>query len=127
MPEDKAVTFKSKLEAEVAAAEAQAPSDIIKVAVCDAARSIWKYLENNERFKDYEKIVDYWHTVEHLSLAAEALFGKDTDEAKQWYDLYAGKLLDEEDGAQRVINSIDYFSKNRWLSPPAGVVPHLRC
>ncbi len=117
MPEEQAVTFKGKFEQELSAAEARLAPDIVKVLVCDGARSIWKYAENNERFDGYEKLVDYWHTLEHLSLAAEALFDKSTKEANAWYDRYADKLLDEDDGAVRVLRSMDYHAQTQRLSP----------
>lgn len=115
MPEEHAPAFKEKFEAELSAAEAQLAPDIVKVLICDGARSIWKYAEN-KRFNGYEKLVDYWHTLEHLSLAAEALFDKGTKEAKAWYDRYADKLLDEDDGAARVLRSMDYHAKALRLS-----------
>ena len=115
MPEERALTFKGKFEAELDAAQAQVPSNVTKVLVCDAARSIWNYVEHNERFDDFEKIIDYWHAVEHLSLAAEALFGKGADAAQAWYNDYADKLLEQDDGAQRVLHSIGYYAKTRAL------------
>jgi len=36
---------------------------------------LWNYAEYNERIDDYEKLVDFYHTEEHLAKAAEALFG----------------------------------------------------
>lgn len=115
MPEDCAVTFKSKFEAELDAAEIMCPATVKKIMLCDGARAIWKYLEGNERFDDYEKLIDFFHSVEHLSLAAEALFGKGTDEADAWYGQYAKKLLEEDKGAQSILNSIDYHAKVRKL------------
>jgi hypothetical protein len=117
MPEEQAVTFKARFEQELFAAEAQLAPDTVKVLICDGARSLWKYAKNNRRLDGYEKLVDYWHTLEHLSLAAEALFGKSTKEAKDWYDRYADKLLDEDDGATRVLRSMDYHARTLRLSP----------
>jgi len=51
-----------------------------------------------------------------LSLAAEALFGKGTDEASAWYAKYLKKMKEEERGAQRVLDSMDYYGKTRKLS-----------
>jgi hypothetical protein len=116
MPEEHALTFKQKFEAELAAAEQHAPPEVAKVLVCDGARAIWNYIEHNERFDDYEKIIDYWHAVEHLSLAAEALFGKGSDRAKAWYNKYAKKLKEEDLGARSVLNSMDYYEATRALS-----------
>lgn len=116
MPEEHALSFKQKFEAELAAAEQQLPPDITKVLICDGARSIWNYIEQNECFDAYEKIIDYWHSVEHLSLAAEALFGKGSDQAKVWYAKYAKKLKEEDLGARSVLNSMDYYEAALGLS-----------
>jgi hypothetical protein len=115
MPEEGATTFKEKFEAELAADLECCPEDVKKVLLCDAARPIWKYAEDNELFDDFEKLIDYWHAVEHLSLAAEALFGKGTDEAKTWYGKYAKKLKEEDNGAQSVLRSMDYHAQTRKL------------
>ena len=117
MPEEHAATFKGKFEQELSAAKAQLAPDTVKVLICDGARSLWKYAENNECFDGYEKLVDYWHTLEHLSLAAEALFDKSTKEANAWYDRYADKLLAEDNGAARVLRSMDYHAQTLRLSP----------
>lgn len=118
MPEPGAPAFKARFEEELAAAEARLPEHVVKVIICDGARAIWKYVEGNPRFEEYETLVDYWHSLEHLSLAAEALFGKGTKEAKAWYNRYAEKLLEEDDGARRVLNSIEYYA--RTLKLPAA-------
>jgi hypothetical protein len=115
MPEEGAVTFKNKFEAELAADLACCPADVAKVLLCDAARPIWNYAEGNDLFGDFEKLIDYWHALEHLSLAAEALFGKGTDEAKTWYAKYAKKLKEEDTGAQSVLRSMAYHAKTRKL------------
>ncbi len=116
MPEAGAATFKEKFEAELAACLVRCPADTIKVLLCDAARPIWNYAEGRTFFDDFEKLVDYWHALEHLSLAAEAIFGKGTDEAKAWYAKYAGKLKEEDIGAQSILRSMDYHAKTFKLS-----------
>ncbi|MCF6284251.1 MAG: hypothetical protein L3K26_03565 [Candidatus Hydrogenedentes bacterium] len=116
MPEDGAVRFKKKFEAEVESVVARSPKDIIKVLLCDAARPIWSYARETELFKDFEKLIDYWHAFEHLSLAAEALFGKGTAEAKAWDTKYASKLKKENNGARSVLRSIEHYGKTRKLS-----------
>ncbi|HDP33965.1 MAG TPA: hypothetical protein ENN29_02525 [Candidatus Hydrogenedentes bacterium] len=118
MPEEHALTFKAKFEAELEAAEAQCPSNTVKVMLCDGARGIWTYIDGNTRYDGYEKLVDYWHTIEHLSLAAEALFGKGSPEGAAWYTKHAKWLKEKVRGAQGVLDSIDYYARNRKL--PAG-------
>ena len=117
MPEERAVTFKEKFEAELDAAETQCPSKVVKVVLCDGARGIWNYIDQNSRFDGFEKLLDYWHAVEHLSLAAEALFGKGCPEGASWYKKHAKRLKETERGAQGVLDSIDYYAKTRTLPP----------
>jgi hypothetical protein len=119
MPEDRAVTFKKKFEAELDAAEALVSAggeEITKVLICDGARGIWSYIDESGRYNDYEKLIDYWHSLEHLSLAAEAIFGKETNEAKYWYGRYARKLLEHDDGAERALRSMVYHAQCARLS-----------
>jgi len=115
MPEEHALTFKEKFEAELAEAERKAPPGVTKVLLCDGARPIWNYAEHTPRFDEYEKIIDYCHTLEHLSLAAEALFGKGANSAKAWYDKYRKKLLDEDLAASAVLHSMDYYEQSNAL------------
>jgi len=115
MPEPYAPSFKAKFEAELDAAENKAPPGIVKVLICDGARGLWNYIETSGRFGEYETLIDYWHALEHLSLAAEALFGKGNPRATQWYRAYAKKLLECDDGAARSVRSMDYHIKTTRL------------
>ena len=117
MPEENAVAFKSELEAEVATLLDRLPPDIPKVFLCDAARSIWKYHGQSTLFRDFEALVDCCHALEHLSLAAEALFGKGADGARRWFERYTATLIEETDGARRLLRSMDYYAKTRSLDP----------
>ena len=117
MPEQNAVTFKSRLEAEVNAIEARLGPDIPKVFLCDSARSIWKYRSQSALFSSFEPLVDCCHALEHLSLAAEALFGKGMPEAKRWFERYTGVLIEKDNGVRRTLRSMDYYAARRSLSP----------
>ena len=117
MPEEGAPTFKTCFEAEVQAALAQCVSDVVKQMLCDGARPLWKYIDENPLYDDFEKMVDFHHTSGHLSLAAEALFGKGSSgKARNWYAKWYAKLLDDERGAQGVLDSMDYYAGVRKLS-----------
>jgi len=115
MPEEKALTVKRQFEAELAAAEAQVSPKVVKVLLLDGARGLWTYVEENEGFDDYEKLIDYFHATEHLSKAAEALFGKASPHAHTWYNQYRLKLLDEDDAAPAILRSITYYGNVRKL------------
>jgi hypothetical protein len=112
MPEEKSPTLNQQLREELIAALARLPKDVMKVFLSDAAQGIWKEVENDPLFADFEKIIDYFHTTEHLSNAAEAIFGKGSAEGDEWYESKRGVLLEEEHGAEQVYRSLLYFQKN---------------
>jgi len=117
MPEDRAPTFKRQFEAEVKSAQFQCGPDVAKVVLLDGARPLWKYVESTPLFDDYETLIDYGHTLEHLSAAAEALFGKDNSVANLWYDTYRQKLLESDHGAESALRSMEYHAKKQKLRP----------
>lgn len=117
MPEEKALTLKARLEAEIRHLEASLPPAVNKVLLCDGECSLWTYAEETPLFADYRMLVDFYHTCEHLAAAAQALWGAGSPQAKQWYEQYRHRLLHEEQGAHQVLRSIDYYRRTRRLSP----------
>lgn len=111
MPEHEALTVKQQFEVELAAVEDRLPAQVIKILLLDGHRTLWNYVEGANRFADYEKLIDYYHTTEHLSKAAEALFGKGSRRAVAWYDKYRVKLLEEDDAPAAILRSLDYYSQ----------------
>jgi hypothetical protein len=116
MPEDRAPTLKAKFEQELQQTESRVSDDVVRIALCDGARGLWTYIDDNPQYDDYEKLVDYHHTTEHLSKAAEAIFGKGSSSAQNWYDKYCAKLKGEDGGAKRVLHSLDYHERTIRLS-----------
>jgi hypothetical protein len=116
MPQSHAVTFKDKFEHHLAAFEHKASPEITKVFLCDGHRTLWNYADQQECYDDYEKLIDFYHTEEHLSKAAEALFGKRNARAQAWYNRYRVKLLEQEDGVASVRRSMVYYSQTQRLS-----------
>jgi hypothetical protein len=117
MPEEKALTLKARLEAEIRHLEASLPPTVNKVLLCDGECSLWSYADETPLFADYLMLVDFYHRCEHLADAAEALWGAGAPQAKRWYEDYRHRLLHEEQGAHAVLRSIDYYRRTRRLSP----------
>jgi len=115
MPQERAVTFKEQFEQEVLAAEEKIPPETTKIFLCDGHRSIWSYAEDNPIYDDYEKLIDFYHTTEHLSRAGEALFGKSSEPGHAWYHKYRKKLLEDDEGVEAVLRSIDYYGQKLGL------------
>jgi hypothetical protein len=116
MPQERAVIFKEQFEQEVLAAEEKMPPETTKIFLCDGHRSIWSYADENPMYDDYEKLIDFYHTTEHLSNAGEALFGKSSEPGHAWYNKYRKKLLEDDDGAEAILRSIDYYGQKLGLS-----------
>jgi hypothetical protein len=112
MPEDRAATFKRHFEREVALADMRADADAVRIVLIDGARNLWNYVDHNPMFDDYQKLVDFYHATEHLSKAAEAIFGKGSPKATQWYLKYRRKLKREDDAVTALLRSMDYYMKS---------------
>jgi hypothetical protein len=117
MPEEGGHTLKIRFEEELDHIEGQLKEkeEVKKVFLCDGARGLWKYGDTTPRFIGYEKLVDFYHTTEHLSEAAELLFGKKSAQAQSWYKTYYHKLLTQDGAAETLIRSIDYYKSRRRL------------
>jgi len=113
MPEVGAVTFKRDFERQLERIEKSLDPPVRKVLLCDGQRVLWNYADHQERFDSYEKLVDFYHTDEHLSHAAEALFGKKNAAAKRWYTKYHRVLLEQDDGVRAVRRSLAYYARTR--------------
>jgi hypothetical protein len=116
MPEENCPAFKARVEAELAHAHDTCPEGTARILLMDGARPLWNYARQQPLFEGYHKLIDFWHTAEHLSLAAEALFGKGSQEGRQWYEKYRQELLDSDIGGYAVVRSMDYYAKKNQLS-----------
>jgi hypothetical protein len=115
MPEDCFVTFKRQFEEELDHIEKAIDKTVKKILLNDGHRVIWNYIDSDERFNDYEKLVDFYHTSEHLSKAAEAIFGKRSTAGDKWYHKWYDKLLTEDYAAKAVLRSMEYYAKTLKL------------
>jgi len=109
MPEKHCPTFKNRLEKELDQVEKTLPEETPRILLLDGARELWAYFDNNERYDNYNRCIDFWHAVEHLSVACEALFGSG-EKAKNWYEKHRRILKESDDGARRILRSIDYYA-----------------
>ncbi len=115
MPEKGFAVFRGDFEAEVAHMQAQLPADITKVLLLDGARNLWRYVDGVPCFDGWLKLVDYWHALEHLSRAAEALFGKDCDEARRWFYKWKKKLKEEDRAAHKLVRSMRRYARENQI------------
>jgi len=114
MPEDRYPTFKKEFEKEIQHFESV--PNVTKLVITDAHKSISGYLKNNPVFNDYQRIIDFYHASEHLSHAAEALHGKNSSSAANWYKKYRAVLKSDMDGTFKLIRSIEYYIKKTAMN-----------
>ena len=79
------------------------------VLLCDGKPAIWTAAEKLNSFPMATLILDFYHATEHLSKAAEALFGKKSVPGRRWYDKHYEGLRDAEGGATAAIRSMLYY------------------
>lgn len=109
MPEPNFLTFKSHFEDEVKSVFERLPGTVKKVLIVDAHHSIRGYLRGHELFKDCDYLIDFYHVTEHLSKAAEAIFGKSTDKNKEYYTKWKHRLKMEDRSVEKLYRSLQYY------------------
>jgi len=114
MPEDCYPTFKREFEKEIKLANIS-PS-VTKLVITDAHLSISGYLKDNTAFVDYQRIIDFYHASEHLSHMAEAIHGKSSAGASEWYKKYRDILKAHKKGVSKLIRSAEYYLANQSYS-----------
>lgn len=107
MPESYYPTFKREFEKEIKSA-APGPT-VTKLVITDAHKSISGYLKDNPAFDGYHRIIDFYHASEHLSLIAEAIHGKSSAKATEWYKKYRDILKNQNQGVKKLIRSVEYY------------------
>lgn len=113
MPEDCYPTFKQEFEKEL---KLYSSVPLAKLVITDAHKSITGYLNDNPAFKNYHRIIDFYHAAEHLSHLAEAIHGKSSEKGNKWYINYRNILKKEKSGVSKLIRSSEYHLKTQVLS-----------
>jgi hypothetical protein len=81
------------------------------VVLCDGKTALWNNIEADPLYDGATQILDFFHTVEHLSRAAEAIFGKKEQAATRWHAKYRALLLEDPDALDSVLRSLRYYRK----------------
>ena len=79
-----------------------------RVFLADGKREIWRRVDEQPVFADFIPILDFYHAADHLSKAAEHLFGKASSKADHWFRSWRHKLCHEEGAADRLLRSLTY-------------------
>ena len=108
-PEPGFTAFKADFEREFAWYDEHLDQGVIRVLLHDGGRNIWTYCDGNPLYDECLKLLDFYHAAEHLSKAAEAIFGKKEAKGQSWYRKWRTKLKEDSAGVQGLIASIKYY------------------
>ena len=119
MPEAGMTSLKARLLTEVATIREARP-DLVLVAAADGALSNWEFLA---KLDPHAEVLDIWHAVQHLHVAAQS--ARDPD---GWFRKWRGVLMNERDGVERVIRAIRHLRGQAQPWPcrcgaGAGILP----
>lgn len=112
MPEKKFATFRHEFEQEVQSCFNKLPAETRRIVITDGHPALGKYIADNPLLKDCDILIDFYHAMEHLSLAAEAIFGKSSKMGKKWYEKWRGLLLEEQNSVKRLYRSMKYYGRS---------------
>ncbi len=88
--------------------------DLKIVKVADGARDNWTFL--NDKIKEGECVLDFYHAVQHLFCALECIHGKQTSGSVIAFKKYRDILLNDDKGIDKVIHHLKYqLRKNPTL------------
>lgn len=107
MPEPKMETLIDGLVAQTARALQQGEY-AHRVVLADGKREIWRTVDQQPVLAGFTRILDFYHAAEHLSKAAEPLFGKASAKAERWYRSWRHKLRHAPGAVNGLIRSLAY-------------------
>ena len=110
MPEAKMTTLVNGLVEQTARALQQGGYDH-RVVLADGKREIWRIVDEHGVFEGFTRILDFYHAAQHLSMAAEHLFGKASAKADRWYRSWRHKLRHTPNAVAGLIRSLSYHRR----------------
>jgi hypothetical protein len=119
MPQEKSTEFRIDFERIVTGAEknleAMDKASIPRILLTDAHLMIKGFAKKSQVLRPYEKLVDFYHATEHLSKAAEAMYGGNTDISKAYYSKWRKLLKTDSDAPYSILRSLRSFLKRSDL------------
>jgi hypothetical protein len=118
MPQEKSIDFKSDFERMVTIAQKKVEQvgtpDIPHVLLTDGHLMIKGFAAESPVLRPYEKLLDFFHATEHLSKAAEAMYGEKTDLSNAYFNKWRDKLKTDPNAPEGILRSLKSFlSRNR--------------
>ena len=82
-----------------------------RVILADGKREIWRMVDEHSVFDGFTRILDFYHAAQHLSMAAEHLFGKSTVKADRWFRSWRHKMRHDPGAVDGLIRSLYYHRR----------------
>ena len=115
MPEEKSTEFKSDFERIVKITVDELDPKIPRVLLTDGHLMIKGFAAKSELLKPFEKLLDFYHATEHLSKAADAIFGEKTDLSRAYFIKWRDRLKADHSGPTAILRSLEGYSKRLRL------------
>jgi len=119
MPEEKSIEFKKEFERMVKTVESKFSGDtspVYRVLLTDGHLMIKGYAKESAFLQQYEKCLDFYHATEHLSKAADAMYGEKTDFSKAYYAKWRSRLLSVSNAPDAIVRSLVSFQQRTPLT-----------
>ena len=120
MPQEKSTDFKSDFERLVTAAEdkvsAIGTSRVPRILLTDGHLMIKGFAKESQVLHPYEKLLDFYHATEHLSKAAEAMYGEQSDLSRAYYNKWRNRLKIDSTAPSSIARSLRSFQQRNHLS-----------
>jgi hypothetical protein len=120
MPQEKSTEFKADFLRMLTAVEEKIPhhkrGTIPKILLTDGHLMIKGFAKDSKRLHTYEKLLDFFHATEHLSKAAHAMYGENSDFSKAYFKKWREKLKTAHGAPNAIYRSLNGFQKRHNLS-----------
>lgn len=120
MPQEKSIVFKTDFERMVQTVEKKLAlggnEPIPKILLTDGHLMIKGFAKKSTVLQPYEKLLDFYHATEHLSKAADAIYGEKTDISKAYYNKWRNRLKTDSTAPTAILRSLKSAQQRNNLS-----------
>ena len=119
MPQEKSTDFKDDFERMVRSAQSKVAAlgtpDIPHILLTDGHLMIKGFAAGSPVLRPLEKLLDFYHATEHLSKAAEAMYGEKTDLSKAYFTKWRERLKTDPDAPEGILRALKSFQLRKNL------------
>jgi hypothetical protein len=111
MPQEKSTEFKIDFERIVKITMDKLNNNIPRVLLTDGHLMIKGFAAKSELLRPFEKLLDFYHATEHLSKAADAIFGEQSDLSKAYFNKWRERLKIDRSAPHSILRSLEGYMK----------------